>query len=244
MISLKNFAVISLDLFQTLVNVESRREHIWKPILQDIFTVQLAEEYARLLLEYFMIHWHELKNTGQFYLIHEVYKKSFTDIFNEKSISFSPSEAVKILFQEHTLSNYFDETVDFLENISQKYKVCIVSDADDAMLPDFHERYGMKLFISEQYHSYKNDEKNMMFKELLKFYNIDPRKVLHIGDSASDIIGANREGIITCWINRDHRVWEHDIKPDYMIESLNEIEEILLEGERSSPIMVCRIKND
>lgn len=67
----------------------------------------------------------------------------------------------------------------------------------------------------------------MMFKELLKFYDIDPKQVLHIGDSASDIIGANREGITTCWINRDHRAWEHDIKPDYIIESLNEIEEIL-----------------
>lgn len=85
---MKNFEVISLDLFQTLVNVESRREYIWKPILQNKFTSQIAEEYAQLLLKHFFIHWTELKNTGQFILIHEVYKKSFTDIFHEKSISF------------------------------------------------------------------------------------------------------------------------------------------------------------
>lgn len=223
---MENIEVVSLDMFQTLVNVNSRIEHIWKPILQNKFTTQLAEENAKLLLKYFFIHWIELRENGQFYLINEVYKRSFRDIFIEKEIAYDPNEAVRVLFREHTLSHFYDETVSFLESIVQKYKVCIVSDADDAMVPNFYERYGLQVFTSEQYQSYKNDERNIMFKELLRFYGTNPKQIIHIGDSTSDIIGANREGIVTCWINRNNIVWEHEIKPDYIVKSLDEIEEI------------------
>lgn len=89
-------------MFQTLVNVNSRVEHIWRPILQNGFTTQLSEDYAGKLIDRFLFHWTELRNTEQFYLIYEVYKRSFTDIFNDKAISINPSEAVEILFNEHT----------------------------------------------------------------------------------------------------------------------------------------------
>lgn len=228
---MKDLKVISLDMFQTLVNVDSRIEQVWKPILQGNYTYQLAEEYAQSLLKHFFNHWIELRKTGQFYLMNEVYKRSFIELFHDKAVSYDTIEAVRILFQEHTLSHFYDETVDFLENISQKYKVCIVSDADNAMIPNFYQKYNAHLFTSERYQSYKNDELNSMFKELLKFYNVDAGQVLHIGDSASDIVGANREGIITCWINRDQKIWEHDVKPDYVIESLSEVGKILLPQE-------------
>ncbi|SEN30448.1 HAD-hyrolase-like [Paenibacillus sophorae] len=96
------------------------------------------------------------------------------------------------------------------------------------MIPYFYERYGVHLFTSERHQSYKNDNRNTMFKELLKFYRTNPKQVLHVGDSASDVLGANREGIVTCWINRNKRMWEHEVKPDYIVESLDEIEEMLV----------------
>ena len=39
---MKQFEVISLDMFQTLVNVASRTEQIWKPVLQSDYTNQIA----------------------------------------------------------------------------------------------------------------------------------------------------------------------------------------------------------
>lgn len=215
-------------MFQTLVNVDSRTEQIWRPILQHHFTEQLAEEYAQSLLKVFFTHWQELRKSGQFFLMSEIYERSFIELFNKKMIPFDAGEAVNILFREHTLSEFYDETVDFLESIFKNHKICIVSDADDAMIPYFYESYGVHLFTSERHQSYKNDDKNTMFKELLKFYRINPKHVLHIGDSVSDILGATREGIVTCWINRSNRVWEYDVKPDFVVESLTEIEEILM----------------
>ncbi|SEN30489.1 putative hydrolase of the HAD superfamily [Paenibacillus sophorae] len=70
---MKDFKIISLDMFQTLVNIESRREQIWRPILQNTFTAQLAEEYGQTLLKYFFTHWNELRKTRQFHLMNEFY---------------------------------------------------------------------------------------------------------------------------------------------------------------------------
>ncbi|MTI48936.1 MAG: HAD family hydrolase [Firmicutes bacterium] len=56
---------------------------------------------------------------------------------------------------------------------------------------------------------------------------VKPEKKLHIGDAGSDIIGANRVGIKTCWINRSQKEWKNEIKPTYTIHSLEEILGIL-----------------
>ncbi len=40
-------------------------------------------------------------------------------------------------------------------------------------------------------------------------------KVIYIGNSSSDIVGASRIGIKTCWINRQDEEWGYMPKPDY-----------------------------
>lgn len=224
---MKQFDLVSLDMFQTLVNVNSRTEQIWKPILLDTYTNEAAEECAQLLLSYFFEHCVQLRNTKQFFLTKEVYERSFISVFEHLNISYDSIAANKILFEEHTLSEFYEDTLKFLDRISAEYKICIISDADDAMIPRFYADYGIRMFTSERYKSYKNDDDNTMFKEMLKFYNIDPRKVIHIGDSVSDVVGAKREGIIACWLNRNKKIWDHEVKPDFIIESLNDLEEIL-----------------
>lgn len=226
-IEMYKFEIVSLDMFQTLVNVDSRIEQIWKPILMRAYTHTTANENARLLLDYFMDHWMQLRETSQFFLLKEVYERSFSSVFQDKNITYAIKEANQILLEEHTRSAFYDDTVEFLDRISKKYITCIISDADEAMLPRFYEEYGIHMFNSEQYHSYKNDENNTMFKQLLKSYNADPSKVIHIGDSFSDVAGAKREGITACWLNRDKKTWEYELKPDFEIESLRDLDDIL-----------------
>ncbi|NMM53943.1 HAD family hydrolase [Paenibacillus aquistagni] len=66
-----------------------------------------------------------------------------------------------------------------------------------------------------------------MFKQLLDRYQVDPSKVIHIGDSVADVVGAKREGISACWLNRNKRSWDHKVAPDLVIQSLEELEGIL-----------------
>lgn len=224
---MKPFEVVSLDMFQTLVNVDSRIEQTWKPILLNTYTRESADECGCLLLNYFFEHWEQMKATKQFFLMSEVYERSFGSLFRQMNMTYEAAAALEILFEEHTRSEFYEDTAAFLNSVLQKYKVCIVSDADEAMTPEFYKKYGIRLFTSERYRSYKNDANNTMFKELLQINHTSPDKVIHIGDSVSDVVGAKREGIKACWLNRHKRVWNHEIAPDFVIESLSDLEFIL-----------------
>jgi putative hydrolase of the HAD superfamily len=83
------------------------------------------------------------------------------------------------------------------------------------------------VFISEEVGSYKNDPESRIFSKVLEYYRIEPERVLHIGDSSSDIIGANKIGIKSCWINRNGLNWKYDGKPDYIVRSLVEAVELI-----------------
>ena len=51
---------------------------------------------------------------------------------------------------------------------------------------------------------------------------------LIVGDSlSSDILGGRNAGIATCWVNPDHKPGKPDIRPDYEIERLSQLETLL-----------------
>ena len=223
--------LVSLDLFQTLVNIDSRREQVWKPILQGDYAPSLAETCAGALRGHFFDQWAVSQTSGAFISLQEVYGRSFAAYFAETGRSFDAEEAVDILFREHRAAPFYEETAEFLGKLMNTRKMCIVSDADEAMIPDFCAAYGIKLFTSEEHRSYKNDDRNRMFKEVIRYYGVQPSEILHIGDSVSDVLGARREGIRTCWINRTGSVWTQEAEPDFTVTSLLELEGLLQTAE-------------
>ncbi|MNN28470.1 (S)-2-haloacid dehalogenase [compost metagenome] len=98
------------------------------------------------------------------------------------------------------------------------------------MLPEFYKSYPITLFTSEEYKSYKNDSRNRMFEEVIAHYGVEPEEIIHIGDSASDVLGAARAGIRSCWINRTGEVWKPETAPDYTVKNLNEFWELSSSG--------------
>lgn len=57
---------------------------------------------------------------------------------------------------------------------------------------------------------------------------IDPAKTMIVGDSlTSDILGGKNAGILTCWINPQHKPGREDIRPDYELENLTQLEALL-----------------
>ena len=56
----------------------------------------------------------------------------------------------------------------------------------------------------------------------------DPDKAMIVGDSlSSDILGGINAGIRTCWINPKKKPADPNISPDYTIESITQLEELL-----------------
>lgn len=222
------FDVISLDMFQTLVNVESRTNEVWRPILREGFSEAAAAHCAGELLEHFFRNWRASTEAGEFQLMKKVYQSSFEDHFRLRKLDYDSEAAVGLLFRGHRDSAFYEETAEFLQQITRAYRVYIVSDADDAMIPSFCREYPLTLYTSECFKSYKNDRQNAMFRQLLENSGVPPERVIHIGDSPSDVLGAARVGIAACWLNRNGRVWPHeDKKPDYEIRRLDEAYAIL-----------------
>ncbi|SET13638.1 YfiT family bacillithiol transferase [Paenibacillus sp. NFR01] len=235
--------VISLDMFQTLVDVQSRTFEVWQPILgADYSEARTLELGPRLLAQY-----HAQAgiacDAGIFRSSRELFTRGFAKLLPEEGISFEPAEAVNILFGEHRRSALYEETDRFLRRVAADYEVCIVSDSDADMLPDFHAGYPLRLFTSERFESYKNDSRNRMFAGLAGEYGVRPEQIIHIGDSAADVLGAARAGLRTCWINRDQEPWRHEIQPDYTVRHLEELYPILEQIEQLEAEEIKRLES-
>lgn len=225
---MKNYKVISLDMFQTLVNVQERTGHVWRRILLEDYSDERALELGALLLSHYHAQAGAIRDAGGFCTSNEIFRRGFEQIFRQHAVNFDDLTAVDILFAEHRQSALYEETERFLRRITGgESEVCIVSDTDILMLPDFYKSYPIKLFSSEEYQSYKNDGLNRMFSEVISFYGVKPEEIIHIGDSASDVLGAARAGMKSCWLNRSGAEWQHEVKPDYTVSDLDEFYAIL-----------------
>lgn len=62
-----------------------------------------------------------------------------------------------------------------------------------------------------------------IFLEACQKLGCDPGRVLHVGDDIeTDVAGAHRAGLRTCWINRERKSWptQHEVRPDLAFDSL------------------------
>jgi len=219
----RKIEVICIDMFQTLVNMYSRVEFIWKRILKEEYTKELEERYANLVNKKVIKRFHE-DISDDFKNLKTIFLEKFTETFEELELNLNPLETTKIFIEEHGFAKPYEDSNKFLEIVGRDYPICLVSDADIEMVEPLLEKFNFdKVFISEQVKSYKKDKEGKIFKKVLEHYNVEPEKVIHIGDSSSDILGANRVGIATCWINRHNYTWKHKVKPMYEVNSLLEV---------------------
>lgn len=125
-----------------------------------------------------------------------------------------------------------DGAMELLSYLSEKYTVCIASNApyeqqlhrlkQAGMLP-----YIQYLFISEEIGHPKPGRRffDYCFSQLK---TVRPEEVIMIGDSlTADIAGGIEYGIQTCWYNYDGIAVPDFPKADYIVTSLGQIQDIL-----------------
>lgn len=226
------FDLLCVDMFQTLVNVNKRIPFIWKRILKDEYSEARAYECAKSVRKNVFSGFHQsASNCTEFINLKTMFKPFFQTVLKEMNVSFDADEAVNIFMDEHTKAEPYDDVKNFFKSLEDTIPICLVTDADYEMVTPIIKNYKFdEIFISEKVMSYKNEPKSEIFKDVLNHYCISPEKVLHIGDSSSDIIGANRIGIKTCWINRENVTWNYYPYPNYIIKSLNEVVNIIDSG--------------
>lgn len=108
--------------------------------------------------------------------------------------------------------------------------VCIVSNADTEDVLMAMERRGIRadaVVTSEDARSYKPDR--AIFEKALATMNVQPQRVLHVGDSLhSDIAGASQLGIHTCWVQYQDRILDVGTHPpDHQVNTLTDLPRLL-----------------
>ena len=108
-----------------------------------------------------------------------------------------------------------------LDQLKQRYKLLLLTNGS----PDLQEKldgvpelppYFDHIMISGNYGYGKPDER--LFQEALRLLAVEPQEAVMVGDKlTTDILGANRTGIASVWINRRGMSADGEIQPRYEI---------------------------
>lgn len=222
---MKRYKVISFDMFQTLVNLNARVSEIWQGILEEEYSEEKCEIGAEAIFTNLPPAYRKAINP--FMTMEEVFMECAASVVKQTGYDVTPYKVAYNLMYQHGQAPFYEESLDVIKKLKEKYSVIISSDASPSMVePLLAQINADKAFISDDIRCYKGETSGKFFKIVLSELNIKPDEMLHVGDSFADIVGAKNAGIDACWINRDNRVWNHTLQPDYIIHNLNEILDI------------------
>ena len=162
----------------------------------------------------------------------ELFKIRWKLIFEALNIDFDGPTFEKIFFSNLSQSiEQVDGATDILRYLSEKYTVCVASNARYDQQENRLQKSGMreyidKIFVSEKIGFEKPDK--AFFDVCFKHYpDIKKDEIIMIGDSlTADIAGGVACNIKTCWFNPKNKTADK-IKPDYTVQRLDEIKNLL-----------------
>lgn len=241
-VTLQNIAVVSVDMFQTLVNVDSRCHPFWQQVLGDNYAAEQAEHYWSQIKVFLHEEYGELfRNHHEFIKARSVAERSFAKMFNQLGLKLDPARTADLFVKEHGLSEPFTDTMQFLQEVGEIYPICLVSDADEEMLGPLRDLYSFDyVFTSEQLGAYKSSPGGELFRGVVEHYDLPAESIVHIGDSFFDVLGAGRTGLISCWLNRFEKPWEHEVRPHRVVTSLTDATALLGAGRHGDGSSICR----
>lgn len=157
----------------------------------------------------------------------------FADLFAELGVQ-ADAETCADAYMKNLGSGYYfmPGAEQALRSLSQKYKLYLASNGNtdtqrSRIASAGIERYFEGIFISGEVGVNKPD-KGFFDYCFAKMEGFDPAKTIIVGDSlTSDILGGKNAGIATCWLNPTHKTAPPELQPDYQIESLSKLEELL-----------------
>jgi putative hydrolase of the HAD superfamily len=122
----------------------------------------------------------------------------------------------------------YADTFRILDELKQKYRLLLLTNGTpDLQWEKIHgvdglEAYFEQIVISGEYGRGKPD--TGIFEHALSRMNLQPEQAIMVGDKlTTDILGGNRSGIPTVWINRHDVTRTDEIVPKHEIRSLSEL---------------------
>src|SRR5215831_14184229 len=220
--------LVSIDLFDTLVDVSTGRHTLWQTFLGETSTPARVEQAWALTNQVLFTALDHLNTTATYQSLHALLQACYTEVFARLQVAYDPGEAARVAIRYHAQRPWFPDAVPCLEGVRRRYRLCVASDADEAMLGEHVRQYPFDMcFTSERLRVYKGDTQHRFFGAIVRHYALAPGQMLHVGDSPGEIVAAQRVGLQTCWVNRRGHSWPHEHPPAYEVASLEALASLL-----------------
>lgn len=224
--------LVSFDMFLTLADLDACYAPFWKRLLRREIDPEEMPELGRVLRDGYFAEYLGLSEREEFTTMREVFAHGIAHVFEVYGLPYDPWEGADIFNEEHDNTPFYPEVPEVLSWVKERYKVAVSTDADRSMVTRLLTRIPHDYaFISEELGCYKKDRQGRFFRAVLEQTGLAPEEILHVGDGASDILGASAAGIQTCLLQRYEPYYPgwHDCTPDYVIRELKELKTLLAE---------------
>jgi len=221
---------LGLDVYNTLFRNEA---DLWLGTFEDICRVQGLEVPPRRLWETWKglevrfraerVNLDAPEASPPFRPYYEVWRECFREAFALLGLRGDPEQAVRMAVVALGCRPPYPETLDILARLRERWRLAVLSNADNAFLYPLLRRWGLTfeaVLTSEGVRAYKPHPR--AFAALLEHLGLPAERVVYVGDTPlDDVEGARRAGLVPIWLNRDGRPWPEGLAPPpYTLTSL------------------------
>ncbi len=156
----------------------------------------------------------------------EAWAAQFQHVFRRLKLPGDPWGASLYMKEKLATAVAFPETYSALDTLRPRYRLAVLSNADDDFLDACLERNRLAFDVvvtSERAGAIKPDP--AIFHHLASALDLPPGQILHVGDNpVPDVLGARRAGVPVVWVNRlGIRRPRRVPAPDVIVRSLAEL---------------------
>ena len=219
-----------LDLDDTILDFHKAERIALSKTLRD-FGLEPTEAVLSRYHEINIWHWQQLEKGLM--TRDQVLEGRFRTLFSELGHPVDAVAVTRAYERNLGIGHYFlPGAEDAVKALFQKYRLFLASNGTASVQ---HSRltsaglypYFEKVFVSQEI-GHNKPSKEYFDACFARIPGFDAEKAIMVGDSlTSDILGGIQAGMKTCWINPEHKPMREDIRPDYELESIAQLEALL-----------------
>ena len=231
--------ILFLDLDDTILDFhKAERLAIAKTLTA--FDLEPTEEILNRYHHINLLHWQMLER-GEL-TRPQVLTGRFRMLFEELGRQVDAQAVAQVYEQNLGIGHYFlPGALEAVQTLQQNYRLFLASNGTATVQ---HSRltsaglypYFEKVFVSQEL-GYNKPAKAFFDACAAQIPGFAPEKAMMVGDSlSSDILGGINAGLPTCWVNPHHKPHPENITPDYQIEALSQLPELLKKINREETV--------
>lgn len=224
------FEYLFLDLDDTILDFQ-KAEHIALSKTLRSFGLEPTETVLKRYNLINKAHWEALERKEL--TREQVLVGRFQVLFEEMGIAVEPVSVARAYENNLSIGHYFlPGAEEAVEALSKKYKLYLASNGTAKVQAGRLKSANISRFFEEVFVSQELGANKPSLEYFEKCFaripGFEKAKAIIVGDSlTSDILGGQNAGIATCWVNPHHKPRREDIRVDYEIEALSQLEDLL-----------------